>query len=47
MNDLLLLVGTIFDIMTKIFNLYTSTFILSAVLALWLIRKVCKIFRHL
>lgn len=47
MEDLLLLVGTIFDIMTDIFNLYTSTFILSGVLGLWLIRKVANVFRHL
>lgn len=47
MEDLLLLVGSIFDIMTKVFNLYTSTFILSAVLALWVLRKVSKVFRHL
>lgn len=47
MQDMLLLAGTVFDIMTQVFNLYTSTFVLSGVLALWVLRKVYKIFRNL
>lgn len=47
MEDLLILSDTIFNLLTQIFNLYTSTFILSGVLALWLLRKVSKIFKHL
>lgn len=47
MDDLLVLADTIFNIMTQVFNLYTTTFVLSGVLALWLLRKVSKIFRHL
>lgn len=47
MEDMLLLASTIFDILTQVFNLYTSTFVLSGVLALWLLRKVAKIFHHL
>lgn len=47
MEDMLLLAGIIFDILTQIFNLYTSTFVLSGVLALWLLRKAVKLFHHL
>lgn len=47
MQDMLLLAGAIFDIMTQIFNLYTSTFLLSGALALWVLRKVYKLFRNL
>lgn len=47
MQDIILLAGWVFDQCTAIFNLYTSTFILSGVLALWLIRKVVNVFRHL
>lgn len=47
MDDLLLLADTIFDLLTDIFNLYTSTFVLSGVLALWLLRKAVNAYRHL
>ncbi len=47
MDDLVLLAGTIFQTMTDLFSLYTSCLVLSGVLALWLLRKVINIFRHL
>lgn len=47
MDDILLISGTIFNWATQIFNLYTSTFILSAVLALWVLRKVVSLYRKL
>ena len=47
LDDLTLMVGSIFDLLTSIFNLYTGTMVLTGVLALWLLRKVVKIFRQL
>ena len=47
LDDLTLMVGSIFDLLTDIFNLYTGTMVLTGVLALWLLRKVVKIFRQL
>lgn len=46
-DDLTLIAGVFFDTMTQIFNLYTTSAVLSGVLALWLLRKVVKIFRHI
>ena len=46
-TDLNSLVDSIFQILTQIFNLYTSSILLSGVLALWLLRKAIKVFRHL
>lgn len=45
--DLTSLVGSIFAVLTQIFNLYTGVGLLGGVLALWLIRRVVKVFRHL
>ena len=47
LDDLTLMVGSIFDLLTSIFNLDTGTMVLTGVLALWLLRKVVKIFRQL
>ena len=47
LDDLTLMVGSIFDLLTSIFILYTGTMVLTGVLALWLLRKVVKIFRQL
>lgn len=47
MQDLTLVVNSIFDLMTRIFNLYMSQWILTSVLALWLLRRVFKIFNLL
>ena len=46
-DDLTLIVGTCFDLMTQVFTLYTSSQLLSGVLALWLLYKVIKIFRRI
>lgn len=46
-SDLSLIAGTFFDTLTQIFNLYTGSAILSGVLALWLLRKVVDIYRHI
>ena len=40
-------VDAVFQCLTSIFNLYTGSVLLSGVLALWLFRKVIKIFRSL
>lgn len=47
MQDLTLVADWLFDVMTQIFNLMVSNWLLSSVLALWLIRRVCKIFNLL
>lgn len=47
LDDLTLMVVSVFDLLTSIFNLYTGTMVLTGVLALWLLRKVVKIFRQL
>lgn len=47
MDDMLVFFASILDFLTDIFDLYTSTFILSGVLALWLVRKAVKVFRYL
>lgn len=46
-SDVNLLVDSIFQFLTDIFNLYTGSVVLSAVLAFWLLRKVVNVFRHL
>lgn len=46
-SDLSLIAGTFFDTLTQVFNLYTGSAILSGVLALWLLRKVVDIYRHI
>jgi hypothetical protein len=47
LDDLSLVANSIFAVLTQVFNLYTSTFLLTGVLALWLVRKVVKLFRHI
>lgn len=44
LQDLSLMVDLIFDLATSVFNLYTGQIVLSGVLALWLFRKVAKLF---
>ena len=46
-QDLNALVDAVFSMLTQIFNLYTSSILLSGVLAFWLFRKAIKVFRHL
>lgn len=45
--DLSLMVDAIFNMLTSIFNLYTTSMVLTGVLALWLLRLVVKVFKHL
>ncbi len=47
LDDLSLVADSIFSLLTGIFNLYTGQFLLSGVLALWLVRKVVNLFRHI
>lgn len=47
LSDLSLMADKIFEILTAIFNLYTGSMVLTGVLALWLLRKVTNVFRHL
>lgn len=47
MSDLNLVVDFVFGLMTQIFNTLTSNWLLQSVLALWLVRRVCKIFNLL
>lgn len=44
MSDLKLLVNWLFSWLPKIFNLYTGTFVLSFVLALWVLDRIFGIF---
>lgn len=46
-DDLNALADAIFSTLTQVFNLYTSSIVLSGVLALWLLRKAIKVFKHL
>lgn len=46
-SDFSLLLSSILDMLTKIFNVYTGCIVLTGVLALWLLRKVAKLFRKL
>lgn len=47
LEDLQLVVGWIFSRLTDIFQLYTAGTVLTGVLALWLLRKVSKLFEKL
>lgn len=47
LEDLQLVVGWLFSRFTEIFRLYTAGSILTGVLALWLLRKVAKLFDKL
>ena len=46
-DDLSLFADAIFQTLTVIFNLYTTVGLFGACLALWLIRKVVNVYRHL
>lgn len=45
--DLSLVLESVFNTLTQVFNLYTGSIVLTGVLALWLLRKVAKLFRKL
>ena len=47
LSDLSLFADSVFNTLTQVFNLYTGSVVLSGVLALWLVRKVINLFRHL
>lgn len=46
-DDLNLVVGTVFGILTQIFNLYTSTWLLTGFLMLWVFKRVARLFDRL
>lgn len=46
-QDLQSMADAIFTLLTDIFNLYTSEVVFMGVLALWLLRKVVKVYRKL
>lgn len=45
--DLQVMADAIFALLTQIFNLYTGQIVFMGALALWLLRKVVKIYRKL
>lgn len=47
LSDLSLVLESVFNTLTQVFNLYTGSIVLTGVLALWLLRKVAKLFRKL
>lgn len=47
LSDLALMLESVMNTMTQVFNLYTGTIVLTGILALWLLRKVVRLFRHL
>lgn len=46
-QDMSLIANSVFEFLTKIFNVYTGCIVLTGVLALWLLRKVVNLFRKL
>lgn len=46
-DDLNLIAGAFFNLASQVFNVYTTSRLLSGVLALWLLRKAVIIFRHI
>lgn len=47
MSDINLITGTIFGILSQIFNLYTGCWILTGFLMLWLFRRIARLFNRL
>ena len=47
LSDLALKLESIMNTLTQIFNLYTGSIVLTGVLALWLLRKVYKLYKNL
>lgn len=47
LSDLSLMLESVFNTLTQVFNLYTGSIVLTGVLALWILRKVAKLFRKL
>lgn len=46
-QDFSLLLSSIFEVLGQIFNVYTGSIVLTGVLALWLLRKIAKLFGKL
>ena len=44
LNDLF---GAVLGYMTQLFNIYTTTWILTGMLAIWLLRRVVRLFKRL
>ena len=47
LNNLSLLANSVFDTLTSVFNLYTSTAVLLSVLGLLVLRRIMKLFHLL
>lgn len=47
MSDLNLIVGSIFGLLTQIFNLYTTSWLLTGFFCLWIFRRVARLFKRL
>lgn len=47
LNNLSLLANSVFDMLTSVFNLYTSSAVLLSVLGLWVLRRIMKLFQLL
>ena len=47
LSDLALLLEAIMNTCAQIFNLYTGSVVLTGVLAIWLLRKVYKLYKNL
>lgn len=47
LSDLAFMLECIMNTCTQIFNLYTGSIVLTGVLALWLLRKVYKLYKNL
>lgn len=47
LSNLSLMLESIFNVLGRIFNLYTGSILLTGVLALWLLRKVVKLFKSI
>lgn len=46
-GDLNELVGAVFQALTQVWELYTQELLLTMALALWVVRKIVKIFKKL
>ena len=47
LTNLSLIVDSVFNVLTQIFNLYTTTAVLGSVLGLWVLRRIFKLFQLL
>lgn len=47
LSDMSVLLEGVFNTLGQVFNLYTGSILLTGVLALWLLRKVVKLFKSI